>query len=1308
MKTNLIFGLILLITIQAFTQTKWYKYPGKIDVVRGTDGEWDEILLDRDIIFEGNEYHMWYEGWSFDNPGRGKFGFATSADGIHWKKHPGNPLDFKDDNINWINDYWTFDIIRKDSMYLMWFTADSKDTSCSYGIGFAWSADGLSWNLHPEPVLTPGNGDSWDGYGVTNPNVIFDGKIFHMWFSGIPNRIPKILSIGYASSTDGIHWIKHPANPVLKRGKPGFWDDHWVVGYSVTTNGPLKEMWYFGFNQIKFEIGLATSKDGILWTKSSENPVLKTGKLGEWDAIVFCPRVIRQDSIYRMWYGGWLGIGYATSSRSEAKSWEEENIEFPPRIIRVRVFNRMEYINVDSLSQILHELSGTALIDAYNKLALAYSLNDDVKSYNYAEKALELAKHEGYLPGRAMALYSMGNSQYVMNNYTDALVNQLTALRIFDSLDMQLQVGNLLSQIASIHTYAGSHELACKYHQQALDVFIQLQDTAYIINTLNYLGESFLDAGETIQARKTFNKELILAKETEQVESIVFAYEGLGRSYLGYLLDSSIYYILEARKIYELKGFSLQTNNSILLAETYLAAGPVYNSEAKGYLQESFGLLKHGMGDAHNQLRWLFGMAELLISTGRYKEAKKYLDLSLELGRTFLSKHDDQIYVSLNEKLEFGVLLKEYMEKIYRLYYQLDIISGDLAAELQHFKLATAWKDSISNDQAWKKVAMIQANYEMEISRNQISILEKEYEVQNLTVKKSRIYLFGLGVFVLIVILGAIIFIRNRRVKAKQALEFEREKSEKLKELDQLKSRFFANISHEFRTPLTLIIGPLEKLLSKAKDNNEKKELSIAKKYTGKLQILINNILAISKLESGKMLLHTSETDIVKMVNTYIQSFESLAKQKNISFKFNAENKVINTFIDRGKFEQILNNLLSNAFKFTDEGGRIEVSLGNKMTTDKVFISVSDTGTGIPPEQLSHIFDRFYQVEHENSSYYEGTGIGLALTKELVELHHGIIQVDSEQGKGSTFTIMLPLGKKHLKPEEIVTSQQVEVSNQQLVTDPAILNLEPCTRHPAPDPVNDVPLILIVEDNADMRSYIRGYFENDFQIIEAIDGEDGYEKSIEHIPDIIISDVMMPKMDGIEFCGKIKKDERTSHIPVILLTARASKESRLEGLNTGADDFIIKPFDGDELQMRVKNLINQRMQLSAVLKRKIQKSYSVPILDFEDSRITSMDERFLQNVFKILEEQYADPQFNVNIFSKAVGVSKMQLHRKINALTQHSPGEFIRTYRLNVAAQLLRKQSGTVAEIAYDTGFNSPSYFAECFRKQFGLLPSEI
>jgi DNA-binding response OmpR family regulator len=419
-----------------------------------------------------------------------------------------------------------------------------------------------------------------------------------------------------------------------------------------------------------------------------------------------------------------------------------------------------------------------------------------------------------------------------------------------------------------------------------------------------------------------------------------------------------------------------------------------------------------------------------------------------------------------------------------------------------------------------------------------------------------------------------------------------------------------------------------------------------------------------------------------------------------------------------------LNNLLSNAFKFTGDGGRIEVEItplppsrGDIPPTTfspleggqrGVTIKISDTGCGISPEHIDHIFDRFYQVGQEDNSFYEGTGIGLALTKELVELHHGTIKVESELGKGSTFTLLLPLGKDHLKPKEIEVETLIETATPEFsVTLSESLEESVIVAEDITEANDNQGILLIVEDNADVRAYIREYFETEYHIIEAVDGLDGFKKSTEHVPDIIISDVMMPKMDGNEFCRKVKTDERTSHIPVILLTARASSESKIEGLETGADDFITKPFDGEELQVRVKNLIEQRKRIRKLLEGKIQTSHSAIHIDFADSGITSMDEKFIKKAIELLKEYHTDPQFNISEFGLNIGLSIAQLNRKIKALTGQSTGEFIRTFRLTRAAELIKKKSATITEIAYDVGFSSPSYFSECFKSYFGKLPSE-
>jgi len=367
-------------------------------------------------------------------------------------------------------------------------------------------------------------------------------------------------------------------------------------------------------------------------------------------------------------------------------------------------------------------------------------------------------------------------------------------------------------------------------------------------------------------------------------------------------------------------------------------------------------------------------------------------------------------------------------------------------------------------------------------------------------------------------------------------------------------------------------------------------------------------------------------------------------------------------------------------------------------------ISVSDTGSGISKKQLPHILDRFYQVNDSYIKDGDGTGIGLALTKELVQLHHGIIEVESNVGVGTTFRVYLPLGSEHLAPEEIETSPQSAPETRWSTVDNE--TTEPASQYLQPATSNDSPIILIVEDNLDLRQYIRSYLDQTYNVIEAENGQQGLEKSIEHIPDLVISDVMMPLMDGYELCHKLKIDERTSHIPVILLTARASIESKLEGLETGADDFITKPFDTDELQVRVKNLIEQRYKLRERFSKKLTSPGSY-ILQLHDELITSMDQKFIQKAISVVEKNMKDFDFGVEAFSNEMAMSRMQLHRKLKAIVNQSASVFIRNIRLRKAAALLSKKSETVTEIAFEVGFNNLSWFTKCFHDQYGVSPSE-
>ncbi len=586
-----------------------------------------------------------------------------------------------------------------------------------------------------------------------------------------------------------------------------------------------------------------------------------------------------------------------------------------------------------------------------------------------------------------------------------------------------------------------------------------------------------------------------------------------------------------------------------------------------------------------------------------------------------------------------------------------------------------------------------------------------------------------------------------KRQRLKQKLEMEHVQTEKLEELDRMKSHFFANISHEFRTPLTLILGPLQNMLSKANDKQSEKELHIMQRNARRLQRLINQLLNLSKLEAGKMKLQAREENIVKLTRLFVQSFESYATQRNIKLSFTSEKEEIMVYIDREKIEKILNNLLSNAFKFTDDGGRVGVNVstpplpprgggdsnylestyktltkhttnynhkGDAHTTSPpreglrggIVLCVTDTGSGIPPERLQHIFDRFYQADDSYTKDQEGSGIGLALTRELVELHHGNIKVESQPGKGTAFFVYLPMGKSHLKAEEII--EKLNDLDKRFVPDiPELIILPEVQPTFAEDPNmetpdNSIPIVLVVEDNTDLRAYIKGFLDQTYLVVEADDGKNGLAKAIEIIPDLIISDVMMPRMDGYQLCHKLKTDERTSHIPIILLTARASMESRIEGLETGADDFITKPFDPQELQVRVRNLIEQHNKLKERIKKEMGDEAYVPI-----PILPSVDQQFLDKARKVVHENMAEAEFSVEDFAREVAMSRVQLHRKLRALVDQSTSEFIRTLRLNRAAELLRQNRGNISEIAYDVGFNNPSYFTSNFTKHFGMSPTE-
>jgi signal transduction histidine kinase/DNA-binding response OmpR family regulator len=522
------------------------------------------------------------------------------------------------------------------------------------------------------------------------------------------------------------------------------------------------------------------------------------------------------------------------------------------------------------------------------------------------------------------------------------------------------------------------------------------------------------------------------------------------------------------------------------------------------------------------------------------------------------------------------------------------------------------------------------------------------------------------------------------------------------REIDSLKTKFFANISHEFRTPLTLIMGPVEDFLRDNDVGKFKNILPEMHRNSNRLLQLINQLLDLSKLGGGNYQVQTIRDDIIPFIKQIVHSFSSLAQRRNIQLetevdphlKNDLRNEAITFYFDDDIVEKILYNLLSNAFKFTPDGGSITVSISLPDKEKKFLeLKVEDNGVGIPKDKLPFIFNRFYQADDSNKRQYEGTGIGLSLVKELVELHEGRITVTSEINKGTAFSCYLPLNKKINTKTDAAKSPQPQLTPV-FVEEDNIINDATITK-------NGEPVILIAEDQQDVRKYIREKLVNDYKMLEAKNGVEALTIAKEQMPDLIISDVMMPKMDGFELCKLLKTDNLTSHIPVILLTARAEETDKLSGLETGADAYLIKPFNAQELKIRVNNLIAVRNKMRAKFSEKLTVKPS-------EIAVTSRDRLFMQKLLSATESHIADEQFSVAQLAAEANMSTSQINRKLKAIINQSAQQFIRSVRMQRALELLKSNSATVSEIAYQVGFSDPGYFARVFKTHFGYLPSEI
>ena len=516
-------------------------------------------------------------------------------------------------------------------------------------------------------------------------------------------------------------------------------------------------------------------------------------------------------------------------------------------------------------------------------------------------------------------------------------------------------------------------------------------------------------------------------------------------------------------------------------------------------------------------------------------------------------------------------------------------------------------------------------------------------------------------------------------------------------EMADAKLRFFMNISHEIRTPMTLIVTPLLSLIKQDDDPHRRSIYETIRRNAERILGLINQMMDLRKIDKGQMVMHMCETDLISFVGDIHTLFAQQAKTKNIKFKYEHDATILPVWIDRGNFDKIIVNILSNAFKFTPTGGEICIRLAHNDT--QVSIAVSDNGETIPEDKLERIFERFYQSPSSVNDRNIGTGIGLDLTRSLVELHHGTIEAHNHpDGKGCEFVVTIPMGCGHLKPEEMIMEKQ-DVAHSNLLIDDDIITEAPVETE---QPKRHHQRLIIVEDDAEIRDYLQSELSTDYDIITCCNGKEGLQATLKEHPNLIISDIMMPEMDGNTLCSKIKSNATTSHIPVILLTAKSRDEDMLEGLGIGADAYIVKPFNMDILRRTIVNLIHSHQLLQLKYGRNDQLEELV-----EDIKMKSPDDKLLERVMSVINKNIGNSELSVDKIADEVGISRVHLHRKMKELTGQTPHDFIRNIRLKKAATLLSSGDMNVSEIMYACGFSNAASFSTVFKKLYGLSPRE-
>ncbi|MFS4447326.1 tetratricopeptide repeat protein [Maribacter sp. 2307UL18-2] len=955
---------------------------------------------------------------------------------------------------------------------------------------------------------------------------------------------------------------------------------------------------------------------------------------------------------------------------------------------------------IDSLEHVLNiEKVDSSRVNILLRLADEYRYENPKEAEGHLQVAMLLSSKIKDKKYEVKTLNQLGDILTDQSNNDSAIVYYQKALTLAEQIKFDDGRSTSLIGLGNAHTRKGNLEKGEEYLKSNIDFAKEIEDFEGVASSFNNLGNVYNERGEYKKAMEAYTEASKMNTRigNEKNAGINLANIGLIHQKLKNFKESIEYYT---------KSDSLFKKFDFLPGRAFVVKnmGIVFRNQGK--LDDALRQYQSALG-IYRKMGSTREMSQVYQNIGNIYSDKKESNEAIENYRQSLSIArgiDDSINMAMasqslgQEFLYFKQLdsSEVFSSKAVEIaqaiganltemdgYKTLSEVNYAKANHKRAYNLRINFetlRDSFYNLEKRDLAEEIEAKYQNEQKTQEIALLASEKELQALQLGKRKNERNGIIIVALLILLLAALLYNQFRIKQKSNRE--------LQELNQLKSDFFANISHEFRTPLTLIQGPIEHLEQNPEEKLEREDIKMIRRNTNKVLGLVNQLLDLSRIDEGKLKLRSTEGNVFKCLRTAAASFNSHAAQRNMDYRVKVPNEILWASFDRDKLEKVVYNLLSNAFKFTGDGE--QVSFEAAYESEELIIQVSDCGRGIEEDKLPFIFDRFYQVDSSITKDREGSGIGLSLSKDLVKLMDGTITVSSEAGKGTYFTVQIPMEKIKTFQKQPKEAKQ---KNQKESTGPRSFEF------PKTDD-REVPKILVVEDNEDMRQFINVQLLKNYRVIEAKNGEQGLKLASSDAPDLIVTDLMMPKMDGLELCNRLKTNLDTSHIPIIMLTARAGEANKIEGLETGADAYLTKPFSAKELLARARNLIDQRQHLQAYYQK------SERTIAPKKITTTSLDRKFMEKVLNLFEEQHTDANFGVPQMQQELAMSKTQLHRKTKALTNETPGELLRNFRLKRAAQLLSQKSDTVTQIAYQVGFNNLSYFAKCFKALYGVSPS--